>query len=183
MARGKHADDAESSFYRDLIMMALGIVLVGAAVFLLLYLFSGSPSTVPLDTTTSTELGTTTTTLPGTSSSSDPSTSTSNASSTSTTVPIRPASEVRVVVLNSLGLAGAAGRKTQELADAGYQTQEADDYEPTQDPSRIWYREGFDAEANVLAEFLPDALVEPIPDPDVAPGADVVMVLGTGYQE
>jgi hypothetical protein len=87
------------------------------------------------------------------------------------------------VVLNSIGLAGAAGRKTQELADAGYQTQQAGDLEPEQDPSRVWYRDGFSAEANALVEFLPGAVVEPIPDPGLEPGADVVLVLGAGYTE
>ncbi|MGA8040107.1 MAG: LytR C-terminal domain-containing protein [Acidimicrobiia bacterium] len=183
MARGKHAGDMDRSFYRDLVMMAIGIILVGAAVFLLLYLFSGSPNTIALDTTTSTQLGTTST-QPGVTTSTTTSEPTSTTSEpTSTTITVRPASEVRVVVLNSVGVSGAAGRKTQQLADAGYQTQEADDYEPVQDPSRIWYREGFDAEANVLLEFLPGATVEPIPDPELQPGADVVLVLGAGYQE
>ncbi|MGH8914438.1 MAG: LytR C-terminal domain-containing protein, partial [Acidimicrobiia bacterium] len=77
----------------------------------------------------------------------------------------------------------AAGRKTQQLADAGYQTQQAGDLEAEQDPSRIWYREGFAAEANALLEFLPDADVEPLPDPDLEPGSDVVLVLGVGYTE
>jgi hypothetical protein len=72
---------------------------------------------------------------------------------------------------------------TQQLADAGYQTQQASDLEPEQDPSRIWYREGFAAEANALLEFLPDALVEPLPNPDLESGSDVVLVLGTGYTE
>jgi len=87
------------------------------------------------------------------------------------------------VVLNSVGLAGAAGRKTQELADAGYQTQQAGDFDPEQDPSRIWYRDGFSAEANALLTFLPGALIESIPDPDLQQGADVVLVLGAGYTE
>jgi hypothetical protein len=98
-------------------------------------------------------------------------------------VPVRPPQEVRVIVLNSIGLAGAAGRKTQELADAGYQTVQADDLEPQQDQSRVWYRDGFAAEANVLLEFLPGALVEPIPDPELQTGSDVVLVLGAGYAE
>jgi hypothetical protein len=88
-----------------------------------------------------------------------------------------------VVVLNSIGLDGAAGRKTQELADAGYQTQQADDLEPEQDRSRVWFREGFAAEANALLEFIPGALVEPLPDPEVGTGADVILVLGAGYTE
>ncbi|HEX5696270.1 MAG TPA: LytR C-terminal domain-containing protein, partial [Acidimicrobiia bacterium] len=91
--------------------------------------------------------------------------------------------EVRVVVLNSMGLPGAAGRMTQRLADAGYQTQQADDFEPEQDPSRIWYREGFAAEANALLEFVPGAVIESIPDPVLEEGSDLVLVLGTGFTE
>jgi len=183
VTRGKHAAESDGSFYRDLTMMIVGIFLVGAAVFLVLYLLRANPEAVAGDTTglpatsststTSTEV--TTTTAAGT-------TSTSTTEAT-TTVPVRPPDEVRVVVLNSVGLAGAAGRKTQELADAGYQTQEAGDLEPEQDPSRIWYREGFAPEANALLAFLPDASVEPIPDPELEQGADVVVVLGAGYTE
>jgi hypothetical protein len=90
---------------------------------------------------------------------------------------------VRVVVLNSIGLDGAGGRLTQQLADAGYQTQQADDLEPAQEPSKVWYREGFAAEANAMLQYLPGALVEPIPDPELETGADVVLVLGVGYSE
>ena len=57
------------------------------------------------------------------------------------------------------------------------------DYDPELDPSRIWYREGFSAEATVLLEMLPGALVEPLPDEDLVPGSDVVVVLGVGYEE
>lgn len=186
MNRGRHAADASGSFYRDLIMMVAGILLVGAAVFLLLYLLAGDPdpvaanNTLPAATSSSIvassgELSTTSTTSPAT-------TTTSQANAT-TTVPVRPPQEVRVVVLNSIGLAGAAGRMTQQLADAGYQTQQAGDLEPLQDPSKVWYREGFGAEANTLLQFLPGAQVEPIPDPELESGADVVLVLGAGYSE
>ena len=185
MNRGKHAAGSEGSFYRDLVVMVVGILLVGAAVFLLLYLFAGDPDPVAGDTTSP----------PSSSSSTTPSTAVSSTATTAaattispttlatTTIPVRSPAEVRVIVLNSIGLAGAAGRKTQQLADAGYQTQQADDIEPAQDPSRVWYREGFAPEANALLEFLPGALVEPIPDPELEPGADVVLVLGTGYTE
>jgi cytoskeletal protein RodZ len=184
MNRGKHASASAGSFYREVVMMVVGILLVGAAVFLILYLFSGEPdpvagetttssSTSNSSTTTSTDLSTTTTELE----------TTSTTPSTSAAVPMRPPEEVRVVVLNSIGLAGAAGRKTQELADAGYQTQQADDFEPAQDPSRIWYRDGFAAEANAMLEFLPGAQIEPLPDPELVEGSDVALVLGTGYTE
>ena len=72
---------------------------------------------------------------------------------------------------------------TDDLAEAGYQTLTPDDFEPEQDPSRIWYREGYAAEAAALIEFLPGATVEPLPDETLQEGANVVMVLGTGYTE
>lgn len=184
MTRGRHAAESTGSFYRDLTMMAVGIILVGAAVFLLLYLFAGDPNPVAGNTTGSTPApsssASTSTAAP---TSSTLAATTSSSIQSATTVPVRPPGEVRVVVLNSIGVDGAGGRKTQQLADAGYQTQQADDLEPEQDPSRIWYREGFAAEANALLEFLPGALVEPLPDPELEPGADVVLVLGTGYTE
>ena len=183
MTKGKHAAESDGSFYRDLTMMIVGILLVGAAVFLILYLLRASPEAVAGDTTSipaTSSTSTTSTVVTTTTAGRTTSTSTSVAT---TTVPVRPPEEVRVVVLNSVGLAGAAGRKTQELADAGYQTQQAGDLEPEQDPSRIWYREGFAAEANALLAFLPDASIEPIPDPELEQGADVVVVLGAGYTE
>lgn len=88
-----------------------------------------------------------------------------------------------MVVLNSIGITGAAGRMTTRLEEAGYQTLAADDYEPVQNPSRLWYREGFSAEANELLEFIEGAIVEPLPDESLAEGADVIMILGTGFQE
>jgi hypothetical protein len=185
VTKGRHAAEGTRSFYRDLVMMVLGILLVGAAVFLLLYLLNGDPDAVASETT-----------LPATTpsssvvASSDPSTtsttvaaSTATTAAATTTVPVRPPQEVRVVVLNSIGLDGAGGRLTQQLADAGYQTQQADDLEPAQEPSKVWYREGFAAEANAMLQYLPGALVEPIPDPELETGADVVLVLGVGYSE
>jgi hypothetical protein len=96
---------------------------------------------------------------------------------------VRDPGETTVVVLNSIGLDGAAGRLTSELGAAGYQTLTPDDYEPELSPSRIWYREGFAAEAAALLEFIPGATVEALPDDTLQVGADIVMVLGTGYEE
>ena len=179
--RGRHLADSSAGFYKDLAVMILGILLVGAAVFLVLYFAFGagdsvsSTTSVPAATTlaevTTTTAEVTTTTAP------TPSTTTT----TTTTVPVRPPAEVRVVVLNSAGLIGAAGRLTAVLADEGYQTLQAGDYQPEQDPSRIWYLEGFSVEANALLEYLPGALVEEIPDAAVLPGVDVILVLGVGY--
>jgi cytoskeletal protein RodZ len=180
--KGKHASQTPGTFYRDLASMILGILLVGAAVFFLLYLFADEPATGP--TTTSTTVASTTSTVGGTSTTDDSSSTTSTLDTTSSTsVAVRPPAEVTVVVLNSMGLNGAAGRKNTELAEAGYQTITPGNYEPEQDPSRIWYREGFAPEAAVILEFLPGADVEPIPDESIGEGADVVLVLGTGYSE
>jgi hypothetical protein len=184
MNRGRHSAESTGPFYRDLTMMVVGIVLVGAAVFLLLYLFAGDPEPVAGETTipATTASSAVPSSGPSTTNTTLADTTTAPADTTST-VPVRSPQEVRVIVLNSIGLDGAGGRKTQQLADAGYQTQQADDLEPAQDPSRVWYREGFAAEANALLQFLPGALVEPIPDPEVGAGADVVLVLGAGYTE
>jgi hypothetical protein len=182
VTRGRHAAESQGSFYRDLVMMIVGILLVGTAVFLTLYFVNSNPEPVAGGTTSPTDPTSTTTSTVVTTTTLTETTSTSTALTT-TTFPVRPPQEVRVVVLNSVGLAGAAGRKTQELADSGYQTQQAGDLEQEQDPSRIWYREGFAAEANALLEFLPGATVEPLPDSELEPGADVVLVLGGGYTE
>ena len=180
--KGKHSSQTPATFYRDLIVMIVGILLVGAAVFFLLYLFADEPATGP--TTTSTTLATTTTQQEVTSTSDGQTTSTTGPQTTSSTsVNVRPPAEVTVVVLNSAGLDGAAGRLTSRLADAGYQTLTPDNFQPEQDPSRIWYRDGFAAEAAAMTEFISGAQVEPLPDDSIGEGADVVVVLGTGYTE
>jgi len=179
-SKGKHSGGGSGAFYRDLAMMLLGIVLVGAAVFLLLFLLADKPTTS--STTEIAAAATTTTDSPPTTDASTTTSSTAPATTT-TTVPVRPPDEVRVSVLNSVGVAGAAGRLTEELEAAGYQTLPAGDYSPEQDPSRIWYRPSFSAEANELLVYVPGAQVEPLPEPDLEPGADVIIILGTGYEE
>lgn len=180
--KGKHASQTPGTFYRDLAIMIIGILVVGAFVFFLLYLLADQPDTGPVAaTTTTTEPETTTS--EGVTDTTQGDTTTTTVASTSTTVAVRPPSEVTVVVLNSMGLDGAAGRLSNDLSEAGYQTLTPDNFSPEQDPSRIWYREDFAAEAAVLVEFLPGATVEPIPDETLQEGADVVVVLGTGYTE
>lgn len=181
--KGKHASGTSGAFYRDLVIMILGIVLVGAAVFLILYLIADGPTADTTTTGVGVSSTTSTTAEPTSTSDSTSTTTTTQPTTTTTTVPVRAPSEIRVVVLNSVGINGAAGRMSDRLGAAGYQTLTPDDYTPEQDPSRIWYREGFSAEANVLLDFIPGAVVEPLPDDAVGEGADIVMVLGTGYQE
>ncbi len=180
--KGKHSSQTPGTFYRDLAIMILGIVLVGATVFFLLYLFADQPDTGPT-TTTTTIAETTSSGGDAPPSTGEDQVTTTVPEPTSTTVAMRPPGDVTVVVLNSMGLDGAAGRLNAELAEAGYQTLTSDNFSPEQDPSRIWYREGFAAEANGLLEFVPGATVEPLPDDTLQEGADVVVVLGTGYTE
>lgn len=181
--KGKHASQTPGTFYRDLAIMILGIVVVGAAVFLLLYLIADEPDTGPIAATTSTTFAETSTTGSEVTSTTGDATTSTSVAGTSTTVAVRAPSEVTVVVLNSMGLDGAAGRLSEELSQAGYQTLTPDNFTPEQDPSRIWFREDFAAEASELVEFVPGAQVEPLPDDSVQEGADVVLVLGTGYTE
>lgn len=181
--KGKHASQTPGTFYRDLAIMILGIVVVGAAVFFLLYIIADEPDTGPIAATTSTTLAATSTTGSEVTSTTGEATTSTSVAGTSTTVAVRAPSEVTVVVLNSMGLDGAAGRLTEELSQAGYQTLTPDNFSPEQDPSRIWFREDFAAEASELVEFVPGAQVEPLPDDSVQEGADVVLVLGTGYTE
>jgi hypothetical protein len=176
--RGRHASD-ERRFYRDLAVMIGGIVLVGAALFFVLVLLADNPGA----STTTTSRGQSSTSSVGSTTSSTLATTTTTVAPTTTEVAVRDPSEVRVQVLNSMGLAGAAGRLTERLVAAGYQTLPASDFTPEQDPSRVWFREGFSAEANVLLEFIPGAQVEALPDETVGEGADVVIILGTGYEE
>ncbi|MGD2102596.1 MAG: LytR C-terminal domain-containing protein [Acidimicrobiia bacterium] len=176
--KGKHATQTPGTFYRDLAIMILGIIVVGALVFFILYLIADQPSTGP--TTTTTTLAPTTTTEEATTTVQQ---TTTSSAPTTTVVVTRPPEQVAVVVLNSVGIDGAAGRFSSELSEAGYQTLTPSNYVPEVAPSRIWFREGFAAEAAVLLELIPDAMVEELPDDTVGQGADVVIVLGTGYSE
>lgn len=181
--KGKHASQTPGTFYRDLAIMILGIVVVGAAVFFILYLLADQPVTGPTTTTTTSPETTSTGDDVTNTTGDDITTSTTLATTSTSVVAVRPPGEVTVVVLNSMGLDGAAGRMTQRLSEAGYQTLTPDNLTPEQDPSRIWYREGFAAEAAELVDLLPGADVEPLPDESLQEGADVVLVLGTGFTE
>ena len=178
--KGKHSSEGSGDFYRDLAMMIGGIILVGAAVFFVLFLLADNsdPLVTTTDSTTTTitvEEVVTTAVQTGTT------TTPASTTTTSTTVPLRSNSEVRVVVLNSTAVSGAAGALTSDLADAGYITLPANDYRPLQDRSRIWYRDSFSAEANELLRHVPGAIVESLAVSGLAEGADVVIVLGTGF--
>ncbi len=187
MARGRHASKSgQSAFLRDAAIMAVGIVIVAALMYGILWLIQTWRSPDPLpgasETTQVVEPSTTTTLPASTTTTAAPTTTTT--STTTTTVPVieaRPPEEVTVLVLNSVGTAGLAGRVTERLAELGYDTLEPDNYEPRLDQSLIWYKEGFGPEAQDLAANFPDAVTEF--NPDGLPEADVVVLLGASYEE
>ena len=177
--KGKHSSGGSGDFYRDLAMMIGGIILVGAAVFFVLFWLADNSD--PLVTTTDSSTTTTTAQVAVATTVQTVTTTTPTPTTTTSTVPVRSNSEVRVIVLNSTQVPGAAGALTSNLGDAGYLTLPADDYRPIQDPSRIWYRGSFSAEANELLQYVPGAVVEPLAVSGLAEGADVIIVLGTGF--
>jgi hypothetical protein len=182
--RGKHVASGSSAFIRDLVIMAVGIVIVGVLLYGGLSLFAGLGSDEEPDTsatTTATETTSPTTIAPSSSVTTQPSTTTTAAETTTTVVTVRAPSEVTVLVLNSTGRSGVAGALTTALGQAGYQTLQADNYEPPLEQSRVWYVGDFAPEAAELAaDFVPDGAVEAYEGPDL--GADIVVVLGAGYE-
>ncbi|MEX0699575.1 MAG: LytR C-terminal domain-containing protein [Acidimicrobiia bacterium] len=170
---GKHAAPFRLG---DFLTIIGGVAVVAGLVYLgLTALLGGTPTT----TSTSTTATPTSTTIASTTTSTSPSSTTTSAT-TSTTVAIRPPGEVRVLVLNSLGVDGLATQVSNELADLGYTMLTPDNYSPLLERSRVWFLPGFEAEAFVLAAELPDALIEE--NPDLAVEADIVVVLGDSYE-
>jgi hypothetical protein len=181
---GRHAAPTGAAFYRDLLIMGGGMLVVAVLVFLgATAIFSSNrPSTTTevagTRVTAPTTASPTSSTVIVTTSTLRPTTTT-----TATTQPeVRPPSELRVLVLNSLGVTGLAARLTERLAELGYQTLEPDNYQPAQDVTLVVHAPGFALEAFELA-----ALVDPVAiiqeDPGLEEGVDLVVVLGASYQE
>lgn len=111
----------------------------------------------------------------------DSSADSTTTSSTTTTAPRAPA-EVKVLVANGSGVNGAAGSQTEELEALGYVTANPTDAERVTS-SVVYFTEGYQAEAQVLAEAIgaAEGAVTPLPTP--APVSDmqlsnVLVVLG-----
>lgn len=178
MNKGKHASGPTGALIRDLAVMAFLFVAAGTLAFGFIWWLQGRGET---STTTSQPAATETTIAnsPVTTNPPTPLTTTAPAPTT-TVVQLRPTSEVRVIVLNAVGRAGIAGSLTDALNAAGYDTLAPDNYIGTLEVSKVWFSEGFNAEALELAQFVPDAEIEL--NPDVAAAADIVVVLGPTYQ-
>ncbi len=141
---------------------------------------SATTTTVASGVTTTTKPGTTTT-KPGTTTTAKPATSSSTGPTTTTAAPRAPA-QVRVLVQNGSGVAGAAGAATTQLRTAGYQTDPAADADQRRVGTVAYYKAGYQADANaVLAVLNRGGAVEPIgnPPPTGSANANVVVILGS----
>lgn len=188
---GHHAAPGSSRFLRELGVFSLKVLFWGVLVFgtvlLVQSLFGGDDEVAATSTTarvtttravsTTTEASTTTTTAPPTTTTTAPPTTTET---TPTTVPsVRNPQDVTVLVLNSTGRTGLAAGLTEFLRQFGYRLLEPTNYDTPLETSRVWYTEGFEAEANELAlQAVPDAIVEPFTG---IAQADIVVVLGASY--
>ena len=185
---GRHASPDPSRFRRDLarlVVLAVVTVVVGVAVVLIIRLLVGGgeePGTVltAVESTVESDPASTVTTVTSTTPATT-STTTTTTMPTTTLPPVRDPDRVVVVVLNSTRVTGLAGRVTQQLSDLGYQTLDPDNYPTALDTSVIWYVEGFEREAGVLAEEITDANVEMFPGDN--PEAALTVVLGASYRE
>ena len=189
---GRHASDDRRRLRRDLRragLLALGglVVLVGA-VFAARTLIGGSAGGDPAEAGTAATAAPTTTvadTAAPTTAAPTTAVVTTAAPTTTTTEPPRPPvrapSQTGVLVLNATSVGGLAGRLTDQLADLGYRTVPPDNHSENLDTSVIWYVEGYDREAAILSEQVPDA--DLVLFPGDAPRAPITVVLGAGYRE
>lgn len=178
MTKGKHSSAPTGALVRDLAVMAVLFVAAGTLAFGVIWWFQNrtddnqAVGTTGVSTTSSpVSTGPIVTTAPPT---------TSPVATETTSPPLRAPSEVTVLVLNAVGRAGIAGTLTEALAAGGYQTLVPDNYPDAVETSKVWFREGFQAEALELARFVPDAEVEL--NDEIGPEADIVVILGPTYE-
>ena len=137
-------------------------------------------------TTTSSTSTTSTSSVPETSeppsaTTSSTTTSTSSATTTTTTVVESPVT-LQVQVLNGSGVAGAAGRMTDKLSEAGYVVLSPENAPQRYSSSAVYYQEGWKDRAE---EILQAADIEEIDAPTAMPQqfateeAAVIVLLGT----
>ena len=107
-------------------------------------------------------------------------TTTSSTTTTTTTTVAESPAVLQVQVLNGSGVAGAAGRITAKLAEAGYVVLPADNHHRRLSTSAVYYQRGHaDAAAEILAATGIEAIEapEPMPPSLAAANAPAVIVL------
>jgi hypothetical protein len=114
-----------------------------------------------------------------TSSSAAPSRTVSSSTTTTTLAPGRPPQQVRVSVVNSSGVTGAAAQKSGALGALGYQMVGLDNG-ASRAGTAVQCKPGFEREAAALARNVGQATVEalPSPPPTASSNPDCVVVLG-----
>ncbi|HKZ20171.1 MAG TPA: LytR C-terminal domain-containing protein [Acidimicrobiia bacterium] len=176
---GRHAAPVGRNFYRDLATMLGGIIVVAILVYGLLWFFAGRDN-VPPPTSQAAQPTTTTAAVTTTRQLVSNSTSTTEVPTT-TAVTLRAPEEVRVLVLNAVGVTGLAADVTEDLQGFGYQVLTPSNYQPALEQSRVWYWPAFEAEAFELAGVaFPDALVEL--NNELTTDADIVVILGASFE-
>ena len=80
-------------------------------------------------------------------------------------------------------MTGLAGRVSQQLADAGYQMAQADNYTPELSDTMIFHAEDYAIEAHGVRETLGTGEVAEDADITSQWGVDIVVVLGRSFQE
>ena len=179
---GRHASPAKPRFYRDLLTMVGGILLVAIIAYLGMDAFFGTQTSGSIDTTAAVAATTAAvTTTTGATTTSTTASLTTTTGTTTTAATLRDPTEIQVRVLNGVGTAGLAAAVSAELQGLGYQMLDPGDYSPTLDQSRVWYSEGFEGEAFELAAEFPDAQVEQA-NAEIDAEADIVVVLGESYE-
>ncbi len=203
---GKHEAPGTGEFWAGLVRHATMIVLVAGVVLALVFAVvkvlpewfppdTAQPSTpivISTSSTTSTTIDVivqpsrTTSTVgatpvPTTVASSTTTSVAAPSTTTSTTVSAgeRSPAEITVKVLNSTSTSGLAAGLSDDLAAAGYQMEEQDNYSPTQVDNFIYYAPGYQAEALTLQRLIPGTKVAE--NPAAAPTADLLVILGTSY--
>ena len=146
------------------------------------------PAPVAETTTTTSSTSTTSTSTSSVPETSEPpsattsSTTTTTASSTTTTTVVESPVVLQVQVLNGSGVAGAAGRMTDKLSEAGYVVLSPENAPQRYSSSAVYYQEGWKDRAE---EILQAAEIEEIDAPTAMPqqfateDAAVIVLLGT----
>ena len=140
-----------------------------------------APTTITSSTSTTSASSVPETSEPLGATTSSTTTSTSTTSTTTTTVVESPA-VLQVQVLNGSGVAGAAGRMTDKLSEAGFVVLSPENAPQRYSSSAVYYQEGWQDRAE---EILQAAEIDEIDAPTVMPQrfateeAAVIVLLGT----
>ena len=147
----------------------------------------GLPPAPGTETTTTTTTSTTTTTTSSAPETAETPTTTSTTTTTSSiptvTLPeLEPPSSLQVQVLNGSGVAGAAGRMTAKLSQAGYVVRQPANAPGRYSSSAVYYAEGWqdDAEEVLAASEIDEVeATSPMPEMFNSEWATVIVLLGT----